>query len=289
MALKLNQPVKDLRGKILLNAGVDVLEWAKNAPLSGEYLKKKTKFKDSTQLLDDLSSVFESPIYKPALEGWVTSFRDWVGELWAPEIAFEELKFHRMRDPYTYHHVLVIAVMGVRLLELWVKTPATVKKTFLAFLLHDLGKSRVSPLILDKQQNLDEAERRAIYEHPMVSFVLNAVYWGDVNHLCAEVALHHHEDRLGKGYPQGMKTNSLILDILGTLDRFDALIQERPFRFKKFTQREAFDLLKKDADESRIEGDVLKALVALIRKEPISDLKKIKLGKIGRDSSEKKN
>ena len=94
--------------------------------------------------------------------------------------------------------------------------------------------------------------------------------------------LQHQEDRLGKGYPQGIKTNSLVLDILGVLDRFDAMISERPFRFKRFQTREALDFLKKDADEGRFEPEVLRALVALLRKEKVADLKKIKLGTAGR-------
>ncbi len=246
-------------------------------------MKKKTKLKDAAQLMEDFSSIFEHPVYKPALEKWIPSFREWVGEMWAPDVMFEELKLHRIRDPYAYQHVLVIALMGARLIELWIKAVPTVKRAFLAFLFHDLGKSRIAPAILEKSDSLMDVERRSIYDHPIASFVLNATYWGDANQLCAEVALHHHEDRLGTGYPAGTKTNSLILDILAVLDRFDAFITERPFRFKKFTQREAFDLLKKDADMGKIEPDVLKALVALIRKEKISDLKKIKLGTIGRE------
>jgi len=125
-------------------------------------------------------------------------------------------------------------------------------------------------------------EKRAVLEHPLASFVLNASYWGDANHICAEVGLHHQEDRLGKGYPQGIKCNSLVLDILSVLDRFDAMISERPFRFKKFQTREALDFLRKDAEEGRFEADVLRALVGLVRKEKVTDLKKIKLGTIGR-------
>ena len=287
MSVKASQPIKDLRGKLIVDTGVDVLEWAQRGVPPSEHLKKKAKIKDTAQLMEDLNSVFEIPAYKPALEKWVPSFREWVGEMWAPSVMLEELKLHRIRDPYAYQHVLVIAVMGVRLLELWIKAVPTVKKAFLAFLFHDIGKSRIAPAILDKSETLMEAEKRAIYDHPIASFVLNATYWGDANHLCAEVALHHHEDRLGKGYPQGVKTSSLILDILGAIDRFDALISDRPFRFKKFSQREAFDLLKKDADAGKMEPDVLKALVALVRKEKISDLKKIKLGTIGRENTPK--
>lgn len=282
MNLELSSPVKDLKGKTLIEANKNVLEWAKKAPLTNEYQKKKFKFKESIQLVEDLSSIFEMEPYKAALQNWVPNFREWLGELWAPSIVFDELKFQRLRDPYSYKHVLVIAVMGARLLEMWVKVAPTVKKTFMAFLTHDIGKSRIGPTILDKSETLSDMEKRAVLEHPLASFVLNASYWGDANHICAEVGLQHQEDRLGRGYPQGIKTNSLVLDILGTLDRFDALISERPFRFKKFSPREALDFMKKDADEGRIEPDVLRVLVGLIRQEKIPDLKKIKLGTVGR-------
>ena len=287
MNLTIGQSVKDLKGKLILDSGQDVLEWAKTVPLTGEYLKKKIKFRENPQLVEDLMTVYEISPYKDILEGWAPNLREWLGEMYGPAMAFDELKLQRTRDPYAYRHNLIITMVGSRMLELWIKAAPTVRKAFQAFLFHDLGKSRVSATILEKSETLNDLERRAIKEHPLTSFVLNSAYWGDVNHLCAEVALHHHEDRMGTGYPTGIKTNSLILDILGAIDRFDALISERPFRFKKFTSREAFDLLKKDAEEGKFEGDVLRALVALVRKEKITDLKKIKLGTVGRSEVKK--
>ena len=282
MSVVLTQAVKDIKGKVLVDVGTNVLEWSKKAALTGEYLKKKVKFKDSPQMLDDLLSVFEMKPYKKALEGWTPSFREWLGELWAPAVVFDELKLQRLRDPYAYRHIIVLAVVGSRLMEFWIKTPVTVKKTFLAFLCHDLGKTRVAPMILDQKEPLSETELKAIREHPLVSFVLNACYWGEVNHMCAEVGLQHQEDRLGTGYPQGSKTSSLVLDILAVLDRFDALISERPFRFKAFSVREAFDIIKGDCDLGKIDPDVLRVFISLIREEKIKDPKKIKLGTIGR-------
>lgn len=133
MSIKTSHPVKDLRGKAILEANEDALEWAKRTAFSNEYLKKKAKIKDMAQLMDDLSSVFEHPTYKPALQNWVPSFREWVGELWAPAIILEEMKLHRIRDPYSYQHVLIIGVIGARLLELWIKTQPTVKRAFQHF------------------------------------------------------------------------------------------------------------------------------------------------------------
>jgi len=135
---------------------------------------------------------------------------------------------------------------------------------------------------LKKKETLDEAELRLVREAPVLSYVLNVAYWGDANNLCANIALNQHEDRVGNGYPQGTKTNSLILDVLFLLDHFDALISERPFRFKKFSIREAIDFVQKDAGEGKLETDVVRAFAALIRQEKIKDLKKINLGTIGR-------
>jgi len=274
--------VKDLKGKVLLEPHQDISDWARKTVFTSDYQKKKTKFKESSQLLDDISLIFKKEPYKTILEKWAPNFREWLGEIWAPSIVFDELKAQRLRDPYGYAHTLTIAVVGSRLLELWVTAAPTVKRSFVGLLLHDLGKTRVGSAILDKPGELDSLERQAIHEHPLVGFALNSAYWGDSNHLCAQVALHHHEDRTGGGYPRKIKTNSLILDILAIVDRFDALISERPFRYKKHTVREAFDILKKDTDDGRYEPDVLKALIALVRREKISDRKKMKLGTIGR-------
>ncbi len=282
----IQEAVKDLRGKVLAPAGSHVLQWGLKAVHSGEYLKRKAKFKESPQFFEDCQAVFEAEPYKKVLSSWTSDFKDWVGELWVPSACFEELRLLRMRDPYAYKHILTIAVVGCRLLELWVKTPPTVKRAFQAFLFHDLGRSRLSTTILEKNGTLDDLERRALYEHPLVGYVLNASYWADSNHLCAEVALHHNEDRSGGGYPQGIKTNSIILDILLLLDRFDAMISDRPFRVKTLSVREALDILTGEALEARLEPTVLKAFVALVRGQKLGDLKKIPLGTIGRPPKE---
>lgn len=282
MSFQLSKPVKDARGKLIVQAGEDAFAWAQLMDYPEVYTKRKSKFKESATLLEDFNSVFKKSPYDKVLSDWVPDFREWVGELWAPSIVFDELKLQKSRNPYHYYHNITIAVVGARLLELWITTPATAKRSFLSLLLHDLGKSRVDSFILDKRGALNDDEWKVMHEAPVVSYVLNVAYWGDPNHLCSDIALNQHENRLGKGYPRGQKTNSLILDILTVVDRFDALTSVRPFRDKAYTHREAFDLIKQDCDDGKIEGEVLKALVALIRQEKITDLKKLKLGTIGR-------
>lgn len=282
MSLIIQRSVKDLRGNSLVKAKTDLVEWSNKAIISGEYLKKKTRFKDAVSFVEDCEEIFSRKPYDTVLKGWTSNFREWLGEMYAPSVVFEELRRIRGMDPYSYQHILTISVVGCRLLEIWITSAPTIKRSFQALICHRLGKSRTAQEVLLKKESLDEAEKRIIFEQPMVGFVLNAFYWADTNHLCAKVALQHQEDRKGGGYPSGVKTNSLLLDILHMLDRFDALISERPFRYKKFSVREALDILKQDVDEGRMEEDVLKAFTDLIRNESLSDYKALKFGTIGR-------
>lgn len=282
MGSLIHQDVKDIRGQLIVASGTDVIAWAKTHIFSKEFLKKKSKFKETVFFVEDCQRIFERPPYDRVLSSWAPNFREWMGEIWAPSCLFDELRLLKNIDIYSYQHTLTIAVVGARILEIWVSAAPTVKRSFAALVFHRLGKTRLPEGLLQKSGSMDELEKQAILDQPLIGYVLNAHYWGDANHLCAKVALQHQEDRIGKGYPLGMKTNSLLLDILRMLDRFDALISERPFRYKKFNLREALDILKQDVDEGRMEEDVLKAFTDLIRSERLKDYKKLKFGKIGR-------
>lgn len=282
MGSQIHQDVKDIKGQKIVASGTDVVAWSKTHIFSNEFQKKKSKFKETLFFMEDCEKIFERPPYNQVLHKWTNNFREWVGEIWAPSVLFDELRMLKTLDVYSYQHVLTIAVVGSRLLEIWITAAPTVKRSFAAMVFHRLGKTRLPDGLLQKPGDLDAAEKQAISEQPLVGFILNAHYWGDANHLCAKVALQHQEDRTGKGYPMGVQTNSLLLDIIHMLDRFDALISERPFRYKKFGVREALDILCQDVEQEKMEEDVLKAFTDLVRAERLKDYKKLKFGKIGR-------
>lgn len=284
MSIQISQPVRDIRNRLIVDAGTDVLEWAKSHLFTSDYLKKKSKFKEVSFFVEDCQELFELPKYKNALDSWAPRFRDWLGEMWAPSVVFEELKLLKDVDRYSYRHVLIVAVVGARMLETWIHSQPTLKRSFQALVCHRLGKARMAQSLLQKKGELEDSEKKVIFEQPLVGFILNASYWGNANHLCARVALQHQEDRKGTGYPYGTKTNSLVLDVLRILDRFDALISSRPFRFKEFSVREALDIIRDDASQGKIDEDVFKAFVDLMRKEKLKNYKEIKIGTVGREA-----
>nr|WP_207459741.1 HD domain-containing protein [Azospirillum sp. SYSU D00513] len=99
-----------------------------------------------------------------------------------------------------------------------------------AALLHDIGKLGVSNEILDKPGKLDEAEWAAMRNHAVYSeAILSRI--GAFAEL-ARIGGAHHERLDGKGYPRGLRAESICLAtrIVSTADVFDALTADRPYR-----------------------------------------------------------
>jgi putative nucleotidyltransferase with HDIG domain len=97
-------------------------------------------------------------------------------------------------------------------------------------LLHDIGKLQIPDSILKKPGPLDDAEYALVKRHPD---------WGD--QLARELGMpervrrlirHHHERLDGIGYPDGLASQQLDLDvrILTACDVYDALISKRVYR-----------------------------------------------------------
>lgn len=116
-----------------------------------------------------------------------------------------------------------------------------------AALLHDIGKLAVSNQILDKAGKPDDAEWTAIKSHPLHSY--NILRHVEVFHDICDIAGAHHERLDGKGYPWGLKSDEICLEvrILTVADVFDALTADRPYR-KALPIETAFEILNKDID-----------------------------------------
>lgn len=96
-------------------------------------------------------------------------------------------------------------------------------------LLHDLGKTRVPPSILDQPRQLTSAEYARVMQHPV---------WGAemVEGFVPDGALmairHHHEWWNGSGYPAKLAAEDIPIEarIVGIADAFAAMREARPYR-----------------------------------------------------------
>lgn len=185
-------------------------------------------------------------------------------ELIPPVLA--SLDYFRVFDIYTYRHILLVMMLSALLAqELLEKSSEQLVET-MAGPMHDIGKICVPLEILQKQQPLNDEERRHLEHHTVAGYALLAYYLRDPNCLAARAARDHHERRDGSGYPGGIELRDPMVEIIMACDVFDALISKRPYRPQSFDTRTALEELVDMADKGALDRNVVRALVGLNRK-----------------------
>lgn len=101
----------------------------------------------------------------------------------------------------------------------------------LAALLHDIGKVGIPHEILHKPGPLTDDEWSVMRRHPKIGRQILAQAGGKFE-LLSHIVVAHHERWDGKGYPYGLKEESIPLGarILTVADSFDAMTSDRPYR-----------------------------------------------------------
>ena len=134
------------------------------------------------------------------------------------------------RDEYTKNH-------GDRLVEYATSIAAKLGLNGIAIrdikygaVLHDVGKIGIRDSVLNKQGKLTDEEYSEIKKHPEIGFNLlkKIKFLAPV----ANIILHHQERYDGKGYPEGLKGDSIPIGsrIIAVIDTFDAMTTDRPYR-----------------------------------------------------------
>jgi HD-GYP domain-containing protein (c-di-GMP phosphodiesterase class II) len=151
------------------------------------------------------------------------------------------------------------------------RKPDYVNDLKLASLLHDIGKIAIPRAILNKPGKLTEEEFEIVKTHTSIAGeVLNKanaafiVSFGKDSYLALarDIALYHHEQWNGGGYPHGLKGETIPLSarIVALADVYDALRSVRPYK-KAFTHMDAVDIIT-NKEKEHFDPYVLKAFLA---------------------------
>lgn len=134
-------------------------------------------------------------------------------------------------DEYLYVHSLNVGFLNGMMGKWCGIDKDTCYKLVKAGLVHDLGKLKVSPEILNKPARLTMLEYEAVKRHPGFSWEMlqNS---GEEDELILDAVRHHHERINGTGYPDklGVDAISAAARITAISDVYDAMVAERPYK-----------------------------------------------------------
>lgn len=261
-------PITDHHGTVIAPAGTDL------TPRFVADLARRLNPNPEEALLcahgsvrDDVLGIIRRPPYDVIFSGH--GYADLVFESFSrvslPVYVLSGLDYFKKNEPYTYLHLLSVFLLSALVIRCLTQDHDELELAVLSGPVHDIGKQSVPLEILRKPSPLTADEHARIRHHVVAGYVLLAIAFADPEHPAARVALRHHELRDGSGYPQGIRQNDFVVEIVSACDRYDALLSPRPYRVEPFTNRSALDEMVAQGRQGLLRPEIVSAFVALNR------------------------
>ena len=192
-------------------------------------------------LLDDLrlGGVINSEQAKETVKDCVHSIlRNSDALLWMSKI--------RSQDEYTAEHCLNVCILAIAFGRHLGMSEADLEKLGLCGLLHDVGKMKIDPEVLNKPSSLTEKEFSIMKAHSIHGRNLLMASPGIPNSTI-DVAYSHHEKMDGTGYPRGLKSSGIseLAKMIAIVDAYDAMTADRCYS-PSIPSTEALKIIFKD-------------------------------------------
>jgi len=137
------------------------------------------------------------------------------------------------KDNYLYTHSVNVSVYALIMAKWLHMNNDQIKDVVKAGLLHDFGKSKIPPAILNKTEPLTPLEFEIIRQHPAIGYnMIKDLAW--LNSDVKEAVLAHHEREDGNGYPYGLKAKDIrkFAKIVAIADVYDAMTSSTNYRHR---------------------------------------------------------
>lgn len=188
----------------------------------------------SRALYGSLTGLIEDLLTEPRVGDMLHRSRDLVGHtcgfLESEADALRSLMSICQFDYSTYSHSVNVYVFAMALGRQVLPTEAVRGDFGMGALLHDVGKSRVDPKVLNHPGRFSPEQLAHMRQHPLFSDeILKEAGCSD---LVRDMARHHHERLEGGGYPDNLKGRQISREvrILTIADVFDALTTQRVYK-----------------------------------------------------------
>lgn len=183
-------------------------------------------------------------------------------------------------DEYTFKHSVDVAIIGMVIAKEQRKSSKEIFEIGMAGLLHDIGKTKVPPEILNKPARLTPEEFEIMKKHSAYSYELVS----ENNEIPIDVKiamLQHHEKMDGSGYPYGATDEHIhrYAKILTVCDIYDALVTDRPYKSAN-SPREAVEILMSMTSE--LDMNALNSFMRMMILYPVDSTVQLSNGEMAR-------
>lgn len=163
------------------------------------------------------------------------------------------------RDETTYLHSLAVSALMIAFGRKLRLGEDSIRLLGIGGLVHDIGKSAISPKILNKAGKLTADEMATMKTHAQVGYDM-LKQLDSIPPVVLDICLYHHERYDGTGYPHGLKGTDIpfAARLAAVCDVYDALTTVRPYKHA-WSQTEATDLMLRSP--GHFDPDLLDAFI----------------------------
>ncbi|MCL2830844.1 MAG: HD-GYP domain-containing protein [Betaproteobacteria bacterium] len=185
----------------------------------------------------------------------------------------------KVADDYTYMHSVAVCALMIALARQLNLSEEETQAAGLAGLMHDVGKMRIPPEILNKPGKLTDPEFEIIKTHPTEGHKMLTASQ-TLGAATLDVCLHHHEKVDGSGYPGSFPAEkiSLFARMGAVCDVYDAVTSNRPY---KSGWDPAESLHRMSEWKGHFDMPIFHAFVRSLGIYPIGSLVRLSSGRIG--------
>lgn len=208
-------------------------------------------------------------------------------------IILRMIRMSELRDPCeTGLHIKRVASYSVEIYDRWAfnhNIPESTQMKFrdvlkIAAMLHDVGKVAISDTILKKPEKLSSSEYTEMQKHTWLGATLFLPLENDIDEICSQVALRHHEKWDGSGYPgkidpntgepteidsktgkaRGLAGEEIPIEarIVAIADVYDALSAKRAY--KPPLDEDVITSIIKESSNSHFDPEIVKAFFEVL-------------------------
>lgn len=136
----------------------------------------------------------------------------------------------KQQDNYTAEHCINVAILAMGLAHAMEWSTTDTQLAGVAGLLHDLGKMKLDPAILNKVGQLTAEEFEHLKSHALVGYELLQDD-SEVSEAIKTAVRDHHERPDGRGYPYGKRDVEIspLSSLVAIVDAYDAITSHRVY------------------------------------------------------------